>query len=86
MTVEELVLECQRVLDAGLEMVRLTVPGSATGERIRLDRAGRRKCPMGAVLCWHDDPPRTVALFDAIEVLAWLHARGLVVIDVQEKK
>ena len=81
MTPHELALECKRVIESefGLTYVSIVIPGPPPrGEHVRLDRASRRKCPMGEVVNWQDDPPRTVAMFDAIEVLAWLHARGLV--------
>jgi len=41
---------------------------------------------MGEVANWHDNPPRTVAYFDAIDVLAWLHAKGLVNVDATERR
>lgn len=86
MTPHDLALECKRVIESefGLNRISLVVPGPPPrGERIRLDRTSRRKCPMGAVMNWQDDPPRTVAIFDAVEVLAWLHANGLVEVDAK---
>lgn len=80
----ELALECKRVIESphGLSLIQLVIPGPPTrGERIRLDRTSRKKCPMGEVANWQDNPPRTVAWFKAIEVLAWLVARGLVQCD-----
>ena len=85
----DLALECKRVVEHENELryVALTIPGQPPrGERIRLDRSSRRKCPMGLVVNWQDDPPRVVALFDAIEVLAWLHAGGLVKVDARVKE
>lgn len=84
MTPHELALECKRAIESehGLGKLSLVVPGPPPrGERVRLDRSSRRRCPMGEVLNWQDDPPRTVALFDAIDVLAWLAARGLVEVE-----
>lgn len=89
MTPSELAAECKRVVESehGLRRVCLVVPGPPPrGKRVRLDRTSRRKCPMGEVVSWQDNPPRTVALFDAIEVLAWLHARGLVAVDVRARE
>ena len=85
MTPVEMALECKRVIesDLGIKMIFLVVPGPPPrGPRVRLDRTTRRKCPMGTIANWQGDPPRTVAYFDAIEVLAWLAARGLVEVDV----
>lgn len=84
----DLAMECKRVVESefGLNKVCLVVPGPPPkGERVRLDRTTRRKCPMGEIANWQDDPPRTVAYFDAIEVLAWLHTQGLIHVDVQRK-
>lgn len=81
MTVEEMAKACTDALGRGLDKVLFVVPGprnGPTGRAIRLDRTSRKKCPMGEVANWQDDPPRTVAYFDAIEVLAWLAARGLI--------
>lgn len=89
MTPHELALECKRVIESehGLRFVCLTIPGPPPrGERVRLDRTSRRKCPMGEVANWQDDPPRTVAYFDAVEVLAWLAARGLVQVDARVRE
>lgn len=89
MTPIDLANECKRVIESEykLRFVTLIVPGAAPrSERIRLDRMSRRKCPMGEVVNWQDNPPRTVAMFDAIEVLAWLHARGLVHVDVRARE
>ena len=74
MTPMELVLECKRVIESehGINKVCLVIPGTPRGLTVRLDRASRRKCPMGEVVDWKDNPPRVVAYFDAIEVLAWL--------------
>jgi hypothetical protein len=80
-TPRELARECKRVIDSehGLNKVFLTIPGPPPrGQRVRLDRTSRRKCPMGEVANWQDNPPRTVAYFDALDVLAWLAANGLV--------
>lgn len=80
----ELALECKRVVEDGRRTVTIVVPGPPPrGQRVRLVRTNRRKCPMGEVADWMDDPPRTVGLFDAYEVLAWLSALGLVTVDVR---
>lgn len=69
----ELAEACQRAIDTGLSRVLLVIPGPPPrGERVRIDRSNRRKCPMGEIANWQDNPPRTVAYFDAAEVLAWL--------------
>jgi hypothetical protein len=81
----ELALECKRVIESehGLTKVCLVVAGPPPrGERIRLDRTSRKKCPMGEPANWTERG--TVAYFDAVEVLAWLAARGLVQVEVQE--
>lgn len=86
MTPLELAQACAKVIESPhISKVCLVVPGPPpSGERVRLDRTSRRKCPMGEVANWMDDPPRTVAYFDAIDVLAWLTAQGLV--DVRAEK
>lgn len=86
MTPMELALECKRIIESphGLTQVLLVVPGPPPrGARIRLDRTSRRKCPMGEPVNWLDGPPRTVAYFDAVEVLAWLAALGLVEVSTE---
>ena len=84
MTPHGLALECERVIEFGLDRLCLVVPGPPPrGARVRLDRTSRKRCPMGEVMNWQHDPPRTVALFDALEVLAWLAARGLVQVETQ---
>jgi hypothetical protein len=84
MTPNELALECGRVIEGGMTYVQLVVPGAPPrGERIRLDRFGRGRCPMGQVVNWQDNPPRTVAHFKAIDVLAWLAAKGLVMVEAK---
>lgn len=80
----DLAQQCADVLAQGLSRVSLVIPGGPPrGHRIRLDRTSRRKCPMGEVMNWQDDPPRTVASFDALDVLAWLAANGLVRVDAR---
>ena len=84
MTPSELAAKCVRALDAevGAGKVALVIPGPPPrGERVRLDRKSRRKCPMGEVMNWTGDPPQTVAMFDAIDVLAWLAANGEIRIE-----
>ena len=85
----ELALECKRVIESefGLTKVCLVVPGPPPrGERIRLDRTTRKRCPMGEVANWQDNPPRTVAYFDAVDVLAWLAASGAVEVEARVKE
>ena len=78
----DLALECSRVIESGtMTKVCLVVPGPPPrGRRVRIDRGSgnRRRCPMGEVANWQDNPPRTVAYFDALEVLAWLAAIGAI--------
>lgn len=86
MTPTDLALECKRVIEGGMTYVQLVVPGGPPrGERIRLDRATRGSCPMGSVINWNNNPPRTVAAFKALDVLAWLAARGLVEVVAKEQ-
>lgn len=80
MTPAELAAECARVLNHpnGLTKVLLVVPGPPPrGRRIRLDRTSRRKCPMGE-LATYSEGRGVVAYFDAMDVLAWLAANGLI--------
>ena len=51
-------------------------PGHVRGQRVRLDRTSRRKCPIGERVC--DLEVSTLAAFDAREVLAWLVANGAI--------
>ena len=70
---------CSEAINGGTGFVTLVVPGPAPrGPRVRLDRSHRRACPMGELLNWQDDPPRCVVRFDALDVLAYLAARGMV--------
>ena len=87
MTPHELAQQCATAIESGLRQVCIVVPGPPPrGERVRLDRASRRKCPMGEVVGWRDDPPRTVAYFDAMDVLAWLAASGAVEVEARVKE
>lgn len=84
MTPDELAQECKRVIENeyGMNMLCLVIPGPPPrGQKVRLDRTSRRKCPMGDIANWMNDPPRVVAYFNAVDVLAWLVARGLVTVD-----
>jgi hypothetical protein len=79
MTVAELATACAAALEPEhTGTVALVVPGPAPrGERVRLDRGHRRKCPMGEVLNWQKDRG-TLARFDAADVLAYLAANRLI--------
>lgn len=83
MNLEELVAECVRVINSpnGLAEVLLVIPGGPPrGNRIRLDRTSRKKCPMGEPVSYVEGRG-TCAYFDAMDVLAWLAASGLVRVD-----
>lgn len=78
--VNDLARRCAEVINSpnGLREVLLVIPGPAPrGKRVRLV-PGRSKCPMGEPVNWQEDPPRIVAYFDAMDVLAWLAANNLV--------
>jgi hypothetical protein len=82
MTVAELAVACASALETEHGTVALVVPGAAPrGERVRLDRGHRRKCPMGEVLNWQEDRG-TLARFDAADVLAYLAANGLIQLEI----
>ena len=81
MTPAELAAQCAEAIEGGWEHVQLVIPGHARGNKVRLDRVTRRKCPMGEHVC--DLENATLAAFNAIEVLAWLAANGLVVVEVE---
>lgn len=72
----DLVKACQNAIDRGIQ-VCLVVPGPPPCNTVRLV-PGRKKCPRGEIVNWQDNPPRTVAYFDPIEVVAYLAALGLV--------
>jgi len=76
----ELLDACNAATEAGLDRVCLVVPTrrAPRGPRVRLDQTSRSACPMGEVACYHPDPPRVVAWFDALDVVAWMIARGMV--------
>lgn len=79
MTIDELLSACKTAIETpeGAGKIVLTIPGpEPRGARIRLDRATRKKCPMGEILCVGHEG--TVAMFDAVDVLAWLAAQGAV--------
>lgn len=83
MTPAELAERCAEVINSpyGLKKVLLVVPGQVPrGFRVRLDRTSRKKCPMGEAVNFVEGRG-VVAYFDAMDVLAWLTANGLV--DVQ---
>ena len=87
MTPHELAQQCAEAIESGRRQVCIVVPGPPPrGVRIRLDRTSRKRCPMGEVANWQDNPPRTVAYFDAIEVLAWLAASGAVEVEARSKE
>jgi hypothetical protein len=79
-TPAELASACVRTLNDDLDRIALVIPmrRAPRGRRIRLDQKSRARCPLGEVAYHNPDPPRTVAWFDAREVLAWLAAHGLV--------
>lgn len=84
MTPAELAAKCVEVLNNpnGLKEVLLVIPGPPPrGKMVRLDRTSRAKCPLGEPVNYSEERG-TVAYFDAMEVLAWLAARGM--IDVRE--
>ena len=79
----EMVAACVEAINSphGLKKVLLVVPGQAPrGYRVRLDRTSQKKCPMGEAVNFVEGRG-VVAYFDAMDVLAWLTANGLV--DVQ---
>lgn len=76
MSPEELAQRCAQAINGGWKHVQLTVPGHVRGQRVRLDRTSRRKCPIGEHVC--DLETSTLAAFDAVEVLAWLVANGAI--------
>lgn len=85
MNVEELAMACASAMNAGRNWIQLVVPGGPpNGETVRLDQKTRKKCPVGEVLNWQDDPPRTLASFDVLEILAWLVANGWVSLNGSE--
>ena len=78
MRIAELVMQCKRQIESNSAFMTLVVTGPPPrGEKVRLDRKTRRKCPMGEVLCYTEERG-TVASFDPIEVLAWLVSIGAV--------
>ena len=76
MSPEELARKCVHAINGGWEHVQLVIPGHVRGQRVRLDRTSRRKCPIGERVC--DLEVSTLAAFDAREVLAWLVANGAI--------
>ena len=81
MSPEELARKCVHAINCGWEHVQLTIPGHVRGQRVRLDRTSRRKCPIGERVC--DLEVSTLAAFDAREVLAWLVANGAIALAPQ---
>jgi hypothetical protein len=78
----ELAAECARRIEAGLKDVLIVVPGAPPRGR-RKFIAGRGS-PLGECVNWQDDPPRCVLAVPALDLLAWLAARGLVRVEVRE--
>lgn len=76
MSPEELARKCVHAINGGWEHVQLVIPGHVRGQRVRLDRTSRRKCPIGEHVC--DLENSTLAAFSATEVLAWLVANGAI--------
>jgi len=81
MSPEELARKCVHAINGGWEHVQLVIPGHVRGQRVRLDRTSRRKCPIGERVC--DLEVSTLAAFDAHEVLAWLAANGAISLPQQ---
>lgn len=77
----EMALECKRVLESehGLSRIALVLPRRpGRSERMRMSGPGS---PLGEIACVNT-AGHTVCYFDAIDVLAWLSARGLVNIEI----
>jgi hypothetical protein len=83
MTPRELAEKCAKAIEGGWEHVQLVIPGHVRGQRVRLDRTSRRKCPMGERVC--DLEASTLVAFDAYEVLAWLVANGAIEVEATVK-
>ena len=82
MTNAGLATECGRVIGLGLEHVALVVkhaPSRKYANTIRLVR-GRAKCPVGEIACVNH-AGKTVAMFKAVDVLAWMVAQGMARIE-----
>lgn len=79
----DLVLRCKRAIEQGDGRITLVVPGPAPrGEKVKLTR-GRGRAPMGEVLSWTEEAG-TVAVFEAIDLLAYLAAKGFVDVVTDE--
>ncbi len=81
MSPEDLARKCVHAINGGWEHVQLVIPGHVRGQRVRLDRTSRRKCPIGERVC--DLEVSTLAAFDAREVLAGLVANGAISLPQQ---
>lgn len=83
MSIHELVDLCNKSFNSGIG-VKLVLPGRPPrGSKARFDRTSKRKCPMGEILC--HTKKGTTALFDPLEIIAYLCATGAVRIDVVVK-
>jgi hypothetical protein len=85
--IQDLVARCMEVINSphGNTEVLLVIPGGPPrGKRVRLVGKKFGKCPMGEPVNWQDNPPRTAAYFNAMDVLAWLAANGVVKVDISE--
>lgn len=88
MTPDELALECKRVIETMADLMGpgyrarlvLNMPPSQGRDREFVRLGGRAGGPRGRVV--GSSSKGRVVDFDAIEVLAWLHARGLVEVEV----
>lgn len=80
MTIQDLVDLCGESFKNNIG-VKLVLPGRPPrGAMVRFDRSSKRKCPMGEILCHTKNG--TTALFDPLEIIAYLCATGEVRIDV----
>lgn len=80
MDAKELATRCVKAIEGGWEYVQLVISGPhVKGNRVRLDRTSRRKCPIGEHVC--DLEHGTLAAFRAVEVLGWMVANGMIEVD-----
>lgn len=78
----ELALMCKKAIEAGRENVQLVLPRRAGGGR----RVVVFKKPrLYGELCCENSKNEAVVLVNAIDLLAWLAATGLVAVDAQWK-
>lgn len=80
MTPNELAAQCGEAINKGLENVQLVLPRRGTGRhRMRVFGGKGQKSIFGEVACENADG-NTVVWVNAIELLAYLAAAGLVVV------